>query len=411
MVMLPDPDMTVERMLQRAESLRDSLRAQQDEVEERGTYSPEMHAAFTEAGFYRIMQPRRFGGYEFDLTSFFRVIMAVAQGCPSTAWCLSLGAGHSFLIGSHWSEQAQAELFGANGHFVASHRAAPEATCERVDGGYIVDGVMRYCSGVSYATHIMGGATVKGEELNEQGRPRIVVFVSPREQCEVLDDWGRKRMLGLNGTGSNSVRIKRVFVPEHHVTPYDWVTKDLSQGTPGTRLHGNPMYLGRTMTHNAGELAGVMVGLARAAFDEYEKVVRTKKVPIGPPILRSESAEFLRYFGHAMGLVDCAEALVIQAGEQYAEYCRRWQQTGQEFTGSDDLRANALVLHANELVEEAMRVMFSTAGSSEACTTGRMTRYMRDMTMQRTHLCGWGTLVNSGEIRARTYLFGSGTIA
>jgi 3-hydroxy-9,10-secoandrosta-1,3,5(10)-triene-9,17-dione monooxygenase len=62
----PETNLTVQELLARAEAMRPQLLAQQAETEERTYYSKEMHAAFRDAGFYRTLQPRRFGGYEFD---------------------------------------------------------------------------------------------------------------------------------------------------------------------------------------------------------------------------------------------------------------------------------------------------------------------------------------------------------
>src|SRR5690606_4353330 len=96
-----------------------------------------------------IVQPRLFGGYGFDYVTFYRVMIEIARGHPSVGWCLTLGASHAALIASHWPERAQAEIFGADGHFRAPHRAGANAgTCRRVDGGYVVDGVWGYASGV-----------------------------------------------------------------------------------------------------------------------------------------------------------------------------------------------------------------------------------------------------------------------
>jgi 3-hydroxy-9,10-secoandrosta-1,3,5(10)-triene-9,17-dione monooxygenase len=43
--------MTPERLLQRAIALRDQLRDEKDEADERGAYSPALHQAFRQAGF------------------------------------------------------------------------------------------------------------------------------------------------------------------------------------------------------------------------------------------------------------------------------------------------------------------------------------------------------------------------
>ena len=56
-------------MIARAEALIPMLREQQDEAEELGYYAEDVHRQFVDAGFSRCMQPRRFGGYEFDLTT------------------------------------------------------------------------------------------------------------------------------------------------------------------------------------------------------------------------------------------------------------------------------------------------------------------------------------------------------
>jgi 3-hydroxy-9,10-secoandrosta-1,3,5(10)-triene-9,17-dione monooxygenase len=58
-------------MIARAVALRPKLRAQQDENDERGTYSEELHRDFIKAGFYRCTQPRMFGGYEFSVATFY----------------------------------------------------------------------------------------------------------------------------------------------------------------------------------------------------------------------------------------------------------------------------------------------------------------------------------------------------
>ena len=91
---------------------------------------------------------------------------------------------------------------------------------------------------------------------------------------EMLDDWGD--MLGLKGSGSNTAVVQDVFVPEHWTANFAAV--DRTQETPGTLLHGNPMYLGYLGTLYSGELVAVQVGTARAALDEYEMLLRTRSI-------------------------------------------------------------------------------------------------------------------------------------
>lgn len=83
----PEPGLTPGEMLRRATAMRERLRARQDRTEANGAILPETNDEFIRAGFYRIVQPRRFGGYEFDIETFFKVMIEIARGCPRAAGC------------------------------------------------------------------------------------------------------------------------------------------------------------------------------------------------------------------------------------------------------------------------------------------------------------------------------------
>ena len=83
-------------------------------------------------------------------------MVSISRGCPSTGWMLTLGAGHALQIGSYYSEEAQAEIFG-DGHFVSpASFAFQDALAKPVPGGYRVHGTWHFCSGAPYATHHLG---------------------------------------------------------------------------------------------------------------------------------------------------------------------------------------------------------------------------------------------------------------
>ncbi|MEA2770246.1 MAG: 3-hydroxy-9,10-secoandrosta,3,5(10)-triene-9,17-dione monooxygenase, partial [Acetobacteraceae bacterium] len=91
----PEPGLTPALLFERAIALRGVLREQQDEADERGAYSVDVHEAFLKAGFYRVTQPALFGGYEFDLGTNYRLIVEISRGHPAAGWCLSLGGSHA----------------------------------------------------------------------------------------------------------------------------------------------------------------------------------------------------------------------------------------------------------------------------------------------------------------------------
>jgi 3-hydroxy-9,10-secoandrosta-1,3,5(10)-triene-9,17-dione monooxygenase len=378
----PEPGLTPAELIARAAALREKVRAEQDQSEARGHHSPELQEAFVRAGFYRALQPRRFGGYELDYPSYYKAMLEICRGDPGVGWCLILGSTHGAQIASHWPEQAQIELFGPDGHFIAPHRAAgPAGRCRRVDGGYLIGGVWNYSSGVPYSTHFIGNVMV-------EGTPEQIVFVVPRKAYEVLDDWGGDATLGMRASGSNSVKIAEAFVPAHWCVPMGrglWSADDVPSGTYGTRLHGNAMYLGRMMGPYHASLVTTVVGAARAALDEMEAIARARKTRFPPIVPWYESGDIQRPFGQAMMLADTAEAVLIHACELYMEYCRRWAADGTPFTTEDSLRLWGMLINAGTMACDAVDLMFRAASSAAAKKGQRIERYYRDCAMYRSH--------------------------
>jgi 3-hydroxy-9,10-secoandrosta-1,3,5(10)-triene-9,17-dione monooxygenase len=378
----PEPGLTPQELIARAASFRERLRAEQDASEARGHHSPELQEAFVAAGFYRALQPKRFGGYEFDYPTFYKAMIEIARGDPAVAWCLVLGSTHNAQVAAHWPEQAQHELFGAHGHFIAPHRAmGPAGHCRRTDGGYRVEGLWNYASGVPYCTHFIGNVMVEGSGEH-------VVFIVPRKSIEILPDWGGDATLGMRASGSNGVRIGGAFVPAHWVIPMGpglWSADPVPDGTHGTRLHGNPMYLGRMMCPYHASLVTTVVGAAKAALDELEAIARARKTRFPPVVPWIESVDIQRPFGQAMLLADTAEAILIQALEMHMAYCRRWAADGTAYTAEDGLRLWGMLINAGHMACDAVELVFRAASSAAAKKGQRIERYWRDCAMYRSH--------------------------
>ncbi len=386
---VPEPDLTPSQMIARAAAMRQLLKDDQAAAEERGFYSEEIHKAFTDAGFYRVLQPRRFGGYEFDMTTYYKLAVEVAHGgSAGAAWCLDLGTHHSIILASHWPEQAQREIFGdQDGHFVCGHRAGMGGTARRVEGGYRVTGRWRYSSGIPHSTHHMVGVRIESEDLPQDAPPTVAVAVLRREQYEVLWDWGAGRDLGLQASGSNTVEATDAFVPEHWVVfgPGMWRNFDQTHGTHGTRLHGNPMYLGVNGSFYHAALVAPMVGCVRAALDEHEELLRTTINRIGPRVPQYQLKEFQQAWGEALAMCDAAEMILTRAGDMYMEYARRWAATGQPYSLEDDTRLHAALQQAGLLAWRAMENLWTAAPVDAAKRDAPLSRYYRDISMYRLH--------------------------
>lgn len=380
----PEPGLTPDDVISRARAMRQKLRDNQDAADRLGWYGPEIHEDFRKAGFYRILQPKTFGGYEFDYPTFIKVIYELSIGHPSTGWCYTLGTSHGFLIASHWPEQTQWEIFGGSGGEVrVCQRASPAGVLTPVDGGYLISGDFGFASGAPISTHFVGSTLVEDRE----GPPRTLHFVVPRAHYEILPDWGGDHSLGMQGSGSNTVRLDKVFLPAHHVIEADFMmsSRGYNDGTPGTRLHGNPMYIGVAAGAFLTEFGAITTGAARAALEEYERLLDVTPLPRSGGKTQRANPEAWRALGKAMNLADAAEAVTMVAVEAYMEQCRRWGRDRTPILAADTLKLWGMAQEASQLACRAVDLLFETAGPRASLGGQRMQRYFRDIQMYRVH--------------------------
>jgi 3-hydroxy-9,10-secoandrosta-1,3,5(10)-triene-9,17-dione monooxygenase len=363
-----------------ARTIAPRLTERQAETEERTFYAPDTHEEFARAGFYKILVPRRYGGYELGLETFFRVVMELARGCPSTGWMYCVGAAHALAAATLFGERAQDELF-SSGDFICPMLIQPAGTAERAPGGgWVLNGTWRYGSGAPYATHFVGH-TVASPGPGQPPEP--MMFVMPRDQWRRLDDWGDQ--LGLKGSGSHSIVVENGRIPDYFALPGTHVSLSVvTGGTPGRELHGNPEYGGAPLSVMNLEVAFLAVGMAQGALDAYEELMRSRTTMMPPVVSRTKDPNYQFWYGEAVGLIATAEAAALDAVRQWSELCARGPAA---FTREQDLRLSVICRHVMRLCWRAVEeFLFPTAGSAAVRHGERIERVWRDMSMFQSHL-------------------------
>ena len=189
---------------------------------------PETIADFHRIGILRIIQPRRFGGLQLRFSLFSRIVEILTEGCASSGWVYAVLGEHQWLLASY-PLQAQIDVWGDDPRALASSSLAPRAVAERVAGGWRLSGQYPFSSGSTHARWAIIGAF-----LDKPGDPAgIAYLLVPFTDIEIIDDW---HVLGLAGTGSRSLLLRDVFVPEHRCV----LLSELFAGTaPGAEVHAD----------------------------------------------------------------------------------------------------------------------------------------------------------------------------
>ena len=375
----PEPGLTPAEMLRRARELRPVLLADQGRCEAAGRIPDDINDQLIEAGFYRIVQPRRFGGYEFDVPTFYRVMMEVSRGCPETGWVLALTAGHPMLLAS-FPEQAQVEAYGSDGEFRCPASFSPPGEATPVDGGYLISGGWVSASGIDIGTHFIGMAMAPTAE--DGAPPSPIQMLLDRDQFEIVDDW---KVMGMQGTGSRQVRAREAFVPTYRTVASMGSARG-SQAIPAERLYDNPMYQGRIQPFLIGEAAAVAVGAARGALDLYEQSLTGKRSIFPPFQERTQDPEFQRHYGTSLALIATAEAALLRAGEDFMAYAEEAAAGGPPFDEERELSLTLVEQQCVRLAWEVMELIYRTAGTSASAKQGAaIGRVFRDMAVINTH--------------------------
>jgi hypothetical protein len=90
---------TPEAYLGRVRSLLPALRERAARAEKLRRLPDESFADFQEAGLFRALQPKRYGGYELDPGVFYQAVTEVGAVCGSSGWILGVLGGPQLAFG------------------------------------------------------------------------------------------------------------------------------------------------------------------------------------------------------------------------------------------------------------------------------------------------------------------------
>jgi 3-hydroxy-9,10-secoandrosta-1,3,5(10)-triene-9,17-dione monooxygenase len=191
----------------RARALISVLARRSLEQKQRRGILPEIIAEMQAAGFFRVLQPRRWGGYEMDLGTFYDIEMALGEGDMSSGWTYGvLGVVSWFL--AVMDDRAAQEVWGHDTTSLICSSTMPAGKATAVDGGFRLAGQWRYASGCEHC----GWALLGGMVHVENTPPDWRFFLVPRRDYQTVDTW---LVAGLQGTGSFDVILDEVFVPAY----------------------------------------------------------------------------------------------------------------------------------------------------------------------------------------------------
>ena len=235
------------------------LRERAQEAEDARSVPAESVKSLTEIGFFRLLQPARFGGLEADPVTFLSAVRLIASACGSTGWVASVVGVHPWQL-ALFPLQAQEEVWGADTNTRMSSSYAPTGRAEAVAGGHRLTGRWSFSSGCDHATWVLLGAIVLGDD----GKPvDFCTFLLPASDYAIDDVWDT---VGLRGTGSNDIVVSDAFVPEHRSLSFNDVFRCVC---PGQEANPAPLYRLPYGSLFSYAITTPIIGIASGAYEAH----------------------------------------------------------------------------------------------------------------------------------------------
>ena len=220
------------------------------------------------AGLFRVLQPRRWGGYEMDLHSFYEVEIALARGDMSTAWIYGVVGVHPWFM-ALLDEQAAQEVWGRDNSVLICSSLMLAGKAAAIPGGFRLSGRWKYASGCAHCDWALLGAMITVSDSASEGR----IFLLPRTQYQRIDTW---EVSGLEATGSWDIVVDDVFVPAYRSQS---MRDNFLLHGPGQAINTSSLYrlpFGQIFVRGISTAAlGALQGMLDALVD-YGKTRRTR---------------------------------------------------------------------------------------------------------------------------------------
>jgi 3-hydroxy-9,10-secoandrosta-1,3,5(10)-triene-9,17-dione monooxygenase len=360
-------------MARRAEALLPRLRERAALTEELRGLPPETERDLHETGLFRIVQPKRVGGSEFDYVALVDCAEILGRADASVAWNFANLASHQWMLGM-FDKRAQDLVWDKDvDALIASSFIFPAGRARKVEGGYKLRGSWPFSSGVASCEWNMLASVVAFDDEADGIEYRI--FLVHKNDYRILDTWNA---VGLQGTGSNDVEVRDAFVPEALTV----AVSDLAGGpTPGSAVNPNPLYALAVFSLFPYVLSGVALGNAQACLDDYINVAQHRSSTYNRAKLGDMQSTQIK-IAEASAKIDAAR--LIMRSNCIGAMADARLGIIPDMAAKTRLRRDGAF--SVNLCTEAVSLLFAASGARGLFTTGVLQRQFRDAQAINSHL-------------------------
>ncbi|MDB6063683.1 MAG: Acyl-CoA dehydrogenase [Verrucomicrobiaceae bacterium] len=333
----------------------------------------EVFNAMTDAGFWEMAAPRRWGGLGTSATAMAQVGAELGKGNPSAGWVYTVLHGTTW-VASLGPDALQEAIFGSSDeHPVICGIANPPGTADEVDGGYIINGRWPYASGSRHASWAQLGVNIRKPDGSVE--PGGFAYLRS-SQYSIDDTWF---MLGMKASGSETIVANDVFIPAAQF--YHVAKLGIGHHEAGKKHVGEPSDFWPFMPFLRATAHGAVAGAALAILERVAEASKKRPIVYTHYKVQSEAVVAQAQFGQAAAKLQAAEALMLKT-------CRAVDEVGLTRTPMSPLQRMQSKGEGSmtiDLIAQAVDQLMFLAGSSAFAEANPLERFYRDVVFALRH--------------------------
>ncbi|MCD4535128.1 flavin-dependent monooxygenase [Nocardioides sp. cx-169] len=358
-------------VLDAVRDLLPSFRERADEAERLRVVPEASVKELEETGFFRLLQPKRFDGFEADPVTFYTAVRDIASACGSTGWVSSVVGVHPWQV-ALFADEAQQAVWGEDTSTRLSSSYAPTGKATVTDGGYLLSGKWSFSSGCDHCSWVLLGGLVH----NERGDVTdFKTFMVPREKYKIVDVW---HMVGLSGTGSNDILVEDQFIPE----AFTLSMSDTGQCRgPGQEQNTAGLYKLPFHSIFTGTITTPIIGMAMGAYAEHVEMQRARSRAAYLGEKASKDPFAMVRIARASSEIDAAWALLTHNIREEMAHVER----GEKIPLGLRLKVRRDQVIGSQRAIDAIDALFEASGGRALAQGTHLQRAWRDAHAGRVH--------------------------
>lgn len=367
---------TNKELVEKAKSFRQRLRDRAEETEKIRKIPLETIQELKESGLFNILRPKLYGGYQSDMKTYTECVAEISRGCSSTGWIFGLCCIRELMIAESFPKETHDEIYHsapAEDIIFAGVFEPRKIQVKKIESGYIIEnGFWPFCSGSLHASWGYFGMPIVDEKgyVIDQG-----LVTLPLSEVTIADDW---HVMGLKGTGSNSIYMKNVFIPNHRVVSF---TDAIAGMFESNHFRDISLYNSALFPSLAMSLGVPAVGIAQAALDFFTDTLENRRAAnLGVEFLR-EATITHHQLAEATLHIETADLHFKHVAELIDAHAK----SGEYMPKEERVRMLAKIGYAVQSCKDAMEIFISAIGSAVVGEGHPLQRLYRDFTALYTH--------------------------